>query len=180
MRPPRKHFSTAQDAIEFYKYRIRYAKFMCRLYHIWIQSNDTSIEIRELASMLTNLLGGIPSVCVDNGPCVGKQFGIDVSGIIAHCDKFFSDQQFCFGCLPAASVTHVMAMEEFARAKETELTIRSKCSGCDWFRVCKGGFLNDAVLFNNSGLADRREYCHVKIMYDYIWGDLQKGIEHLN
>jgi len=174
LRAPQTHFENQKHATDFYDYRMRYASFMCELYRLWIEADNPAFRIRELDSMLSNLLGGVPTICVDNGPCVGKQFGVDPSGVLAHCDKFFHDADFCFGSLEHTALSEVLASDRFARAQEIEREARAACDSCEWHSICQGGCLKDAVLFEKSGLQDRIPHCHLKVIYDFIFADVQQ------
>jgi len=171
-RPAKKTFNDLNSAKEFYVFRKRYSKFMCELYDHWINSNNTTFKIRELFSMLNAIVGGRSTICVDTGPCVGRYFGVDVSATIAHCDKFFDDQRFCFGNLESMSISEIMTSNKLLDAQEIERTLREKCKPCDWYNICQGGCLYDAILFENSGLKNRMKVCHTRIIYDYIYKNL--------
>jgi len=175
-RPRGKTFRDAGRAEAFYETRRRYARFMCQLYRHWMELDDPKVNIRELSSVLDTIVGGRSPVCVHNGPCVGRHVGIDVDGRIAHCDKFFDDERFCFGNIDQDSISDIMASEKFARARELEAGLRSQCRSCDWFELCGGGCLYDAVLFERSGLQSRVDVCHWRLIYDFIANDLQSTL----
>lgn len=168
LRVPQIHFKNQAKASEFYDYRQRYASFMCEIYRLWIEHDDPAFKIRELESKLNTLVGGVPTTCVDNGPCVGRVFGVDSNGTIAHCDKFFHDDDFCFGNLAETTIDDIVRSEKLARAQEIEANARQQCASCDWFSICRGGCLKDAVLFQMTNLGNRTSYCHLKIIYDCI------------
>jgi len=168
LRVPQIQFQNQAKASEFYEYRQRYATFMCEMYRLWIAHDDPTFKIRELESILNILVGGVPNLCVFSGPCVGRIFGVDSNGTIAHCDKFFHDDNFCFGNLAETTIDDILMSEKFARAQEYDALARQQCASCDWFSACRGGCLKDAVLFQTTNLGDRKSYCHLKIIFDCI------------
>jgi uncharacterized protein len=167
-RPPKPYFSSKAKAEQFFLNRKRYSQFMCELYDLWLERDDPQIKVRELGSMMDAMIGGKPTLCIDNGPCIGKIFGVNDNGMIAHCDKFFNDKKFNFGKADEVSIEDILHSEVFEKAQDLEVKLRGKCQACDWFNECKGGCLFDAVLFENSGLENRMDICHTRLIYEHI------------
>ena len=167
-RPPEIKFHNIDEQKAFYASRRNYAKFMCLMFDYWINTNNDQFRIRELSSMLDLLLGGTSKICTYSGACVGKYYGIDVTGSIAHCDKFFNDDRFTFGATKGTTLSDIANSSSLAEAQIMESSIRNKCTTCEWFNVCKGGCLHEAMLFNDNGIGNRVDYCHSRMIFNHI------------
>lgn len=176
LRPKEDSFASVEEAKSFYLKRIDYSRFMCDMFKVWLKENNEKIRIRELVSKLDSLCGGRASVCSESGNCIGRYFGIDTDGNIAHCDKFFNDISFIYGNIKEKTFSELMISEKYRESFDREIEIRDRCKDCPWFSVCKGGCLYEGVLFEKSGLKDRRFYCHLKYIYDFIYEYLDEEV----
>lgn len=173
-RPKNTSFGNIDEAESFYLLRRKYAEFLCNIYRCWMRENDPTIQIREISNKLHVLLGGQSHLCTEGGSCVGMFFGIDSSGEVAHCDKFFQDPGFQFGNLRDESFPDILKSEVMKKAINLEKKTRRRCKSCTWFSFCGGGCLDEALLFYNSGLEDRTSHCHRKIVWDFMYKDLSR------
>lgn len=173
-RPALPTWQIPEGAEGFLRSRKQYVSLLCSLYRYWIESDEPRLRIRELANKLDCLVGGRSRICAEGGCCVGKFFGVDTSGDISHCDSFFHDPRFNFGNIKRTSLEEILRSKRFVDARALEIRLRSRCRPCPWFRLCKGGCLYEALLFHESGLRNRMDYCHSKPIYDFIAKDLSR------
>jgi len=171
-RPSTKKSIDSNDTNDFIENRNRYASFMMKAYDDWLGMDDCTFNIREFSDILNSIIGGKPKVCIFNGACVGHFFGIDSSGEVAHCDKFFDDKRFCFGAISEHYLSDIVTSDTFLKAQEIETEIRNKCQLCDWFSICKGGCLYEAMTYEKYGINDRINYCHLRKIFDHIYNNI--------
>ena len=169
LRPAKKRFTNSNSVNEYIETRNKYSSFMIDVYNHWRILDNSKFKVRELSNIFDSIVGGKSSVCIFSGACVGHYFGVNVSGEVAHCDKFFDDMRFCFGDIEENNIASIMKSDKFLRAQEIEFKIRSKCKPCDWFKICNGGCLYDAMILENNGVKDRIACCHLKKIYDHIY-----------
>lgn len=171
-RPSKKKNIKLNDTNDFIETRNRYASFMMNAYDNWINLDDCNFKIREFSDIMNSIIGGTPKVCIFNGSCVGHFFGIDISGEVAHCDKFFDDKRFCFGSISDNFLSDIVTSDTFLKAQKIEINIRNKCQLCEWFSICKGGCLYEAMTYENYGIKDRIRHCHLRKIFDHIYNNI--------
>jgi uncharacterized protein len=160
------------EAHGFLARRRRYAELLCGLYRCWLGRDDVKVRIRELGNKLDCLVGGRSGICIEGGCCIGRYFGVDTSGEVAHCDTFFHDSRFRFGNIRTKPLSEMLRSRRFRDAAALEGELRRRCRPCPWFSHCRGGCLYEALLLHDSGLRDRQAYCPSKPVYDFLAADL--------
>jgi uncharacterized protein len=176
LRPARAAFADLQERDDHYRLRDEYADFMCELFDIWIARDDPSFDVRELSNILATLVGGESTTCIGSGPCVGRHFGLDATGCVSHCDKFFGDERFVFGSFRETGFDEMLDSPRLDAARRLESDLRQACAACPWAAHCQGGCLFDAALFAASGLQERPRHCHLRRIYDHIAACLQQAV----
>jgi uncharacterized protein len=118
-----------------------YGKFLSDIASLWWHDDASRPNVRELETFLNGLVAGKPGICIYQGSCVGKYFGIDPSGDVYHCDRYIPEQRYRVGSLSddgpwiqARRLTRIAI--QAARGEREAQT-------CKWYSVCHGGCPHD-------------------------------------
>lgn len=141
---------------EDYLSRIDHSHFVNEIFDIWYYLDDPTIHIRDFDSILSALIGGNHRVCLLEGNCIGKYFGINFNGDVYHCDEFMFDPQYKLGNIVNNNFDDIVLSNEIAKLKarnEDEI-----CQlHCKWLSICNGGCPKDRYV--NTKFADGPVRC---------------------
>lgn len=118
-----------------------YGRFLSDIASLWWQDDASRPNIRELQTFLTGLIAGSPGICIYQGSCVGKYFGIDPNGDVYHCDRYIPEQRYRVGNLSEQGPwiqTHRLARIAIRAARGEK-----QAQACKWYSVCHGGCPHD-------------------------------------
>lgn len=126
------HFLARQD----------FQRFMQGILRRWWDDNGKGPFVRELESLLQSIVGGRPSLCTQQGGCVGKYFSVEPTGEIFHCDRFSPDERYGVGSIQDGTASLSTGRIEKIRdgAARGEDTFRKSCR---WSAICNGGCPHD-------------------------------------
>lgn len=119
----------------------QYANFMIAIFDLWLELDDSEVEIRDIQSVVNLILGGNKRECIYMGQC--DQFVTVYSdGSIYGCDSFPKTGALCFGSVlnePAVvkSNSRLQSFRELLRKR------KDRCQACDWYFICQGGCAKD-------------------------------------
>lgn len=131
----------------------QFSDFLIAIFNLWIDIDDLGLEIRDIKSLTNQLLGGQIRECTMMGRC--DQFvTVYNDGSIFACDSFANEDKLRFGSV-FDNYQRVVKGDNFQSFLKTMVAAKSRCLGCDWFKVCQGGCLKDFV---DSGSGE----CHAK------------------
>jgi len=119
----------------------KYADFLITILKKWIELDDPEIEIREIRSIISTMLGGETGECIFAGECY-KYLTIYQDGSIYGCDSLPKIESLRLGHINNG----IKGMEQsppFIRFRNRLDKIKKRCIACEWHRICKGGCLED-------------------------------------
>lgn len=149
----------------------QYAEFLLSVFRAWVSLDDICIEIREMDSIVSLLLGGDLRECVFSGTC-HRYCTVSSDGSIYACDSLPMIHELCFGHVTdePGQVIKSEALCQFEIATER---IRQNCTPCEWFSLCRGGCLQDWG-FPFAALASRNSACEgIKFIFSSIQKELK-------
>jgi uncharacterized protein len=139
-----------------YLKRIDHSGFVNEMFDIWYYLDDPSVHIRDFESILSALVGGHHKVCLLEGNCIGKYFGINFNGDVYHCDEFMFDPEYKLGNVVNDNFDDISLSTNISRLKaRNEEEIHQL--QCKWLDVCNGGCPKDRYV--NTKFADGTVRC---------------------
>jgi uncharacterized protein len=119
----------------------QYVDFMINIFDLWLELDDPEVEIRDIQSVVSLILGGNKRECVYMGQC--DQFvTIYSDGSIYGCDSFPKTDDLCFGNVFDELVV-VRSNSRLQKLRERLEERKRFCSTCNWYFICKGGCARD-------------------------------------
>jgi len=128
-----------------------YSEFLQRVYDYWIEIDDSSIEIRDIKSVVDILLGGNFRECTYLGNC--RNFAtVYNDGAIYPCDCLEDNETSRFGTVfdRYKSIIHRKNFVSFSKAIKSST---NDCPACEWYSLCRGG------CFYQSQQPEAKEFC---------------------
>lgn len=119
----------------------QYADFMIAIFDLWLELDDPEVEIRDIQSVVSLVLGGNKRECIYMGQC--DQFVTVYSdGSIYGCDSFPKTDDLYFGNVfdEPAVVRSNSRLQTFRELLEKR---KGFCHACNWYFICKGGCAKD-------------------------------------
>ncbi|MGB9726744.1 MAG: radical SAM protein [Minisyncoccia bacterium] len=119
----------------------QYADFMIDIFDLWLELDDPEVEIRDIQSVVSLILGGNRRECIYMGQC--DQFVTVYSdGSIYGCDSFPKTDTLHFGSVldEPIKVKSNARLQSFRELLEKR---KEHCRTCDWYFICKGGCAKD-------------------------------------
>ena len=124
-----------------------YVIFLTEMFRCWWPTHRHEIDIADLSTLIRNLSGRAPNLCVYAGDCMGQFVTIEPNGTVSACDKYIGDRQFEFGNLLVADLNEVLAASKnLARARASAASEVSRMGQCKYYAVCRGGCPHDRRL----------------------------------
>jgi len=119
----------------------QYADFMIAIFNLWLELDDPEVEIRDIQSVVSLILGGNKRECIYMGQC--DQFVTVYSdGSIYGCDSFPKIDDLHFGSV-FDKPTIVRSNSRLQLFRELLEKRKEFCRACDWYFICKGGCAKD-------------------------------------
>lgn len=118
-----------------------YFKFLLSIFDEWVKYDDPSIEVREINSIVSLLLGGIPGDCMFAGKC-DDYLTIYSDGSVYACDSLSDNEDMRFGFINDG-LKKIKSSKNFRRFRKRTEEIRRSCMACYYFKICRGGCLQD-------------------------------------
>lgn len=144
----------------------QYADFMIAIFDLWLELDDPEVEIRDIQSVVSLVLGGNRRECIYLGKC--DQFVTVYSdGSIYGCDSFPKTDALHFGDVldKSATVRSDPHLRSFQEALEKR---KEHCQECDWYFICKGGCAKDCYA-NLDAVEPLSEVCsNLKRYFEHI------------
>lgn len=119
----------------------QYAAFLKTVLRSWIDLDNPNLEIREIKSILNSMLGGSFRECMFGGECY-KYLTIYPDGAVYACDSLPNINNYFFGNI-SEGISSIESSNNFINFLKKVQMIQKECSHCKWFRVCRGGCLQD-------------------------------------
>ena len=119
----------------------QYTDFMIAIFDLWLELDDPDVEIRDIQSVISLILGGNKRECIYMGQC--DQFvTIYSDGSIYGCDSFPKTDALYFGSVldEPVVVRSNPCLQDFRELLERR---KERCQTCDWYFICKGGCAKD-------------------------------------
>ncbi len=115
----------------------QYADFMIAIFDLWLEIDDPEVEIRDIQSVVSLILGGNKRECIYMGQC-DRFVTVYHDGSIYSCDSFSKTDALHFGNIldkpdMVKSNSHLKNFQELQKKR------KEGCQACDWYFVCKGG-----------------------------------------
>jgi len=124
-----------------------YVIFLQQMFRCWWPTHRDEIDMASLSTLINNLSGRAPNLCVYAGDCMGQFLTIEPNGIVSACDKYIGDREFEFGNLLVADLNEVLAASKnLARSRTSAASEASRMDECKYYVVCRGGCPHDRRL----------------------------------
>ncbi len=124
-----------------------YVQFLITLFDEWWKNYKQTIVIRELASLVNQVKGENPSVCVFAGNCLGQFLTVEPEGDVSACDKYIGNTEYYFGNVLNENLSKLIKNSNNYNSKKQQLINESKSySKCENYSICHGGCPHDNML----------------------------------
>jgi len=110
------------------------------------QERYRHLRIRELDSLVDNIVKGVPSICIYAGNCMGQYVTVEPSGEVKACDKYVYDNEYSFGELAASSLADILTGPAVASTRQEYFEQLEPLKECQYFKYCNGGCPHDQYL----------------------------------
>jgi uncharacterized protein len=117
-----------------------YARFMTRIFDLWLERDDPDFHIREFENIVHELLGGRAELCEFNG-CCGSYLAVDSNGDVYLCDLFIGSDSMRVGNLLRESLSDILDSDSTLAKVNLKCDVSEECWRCSFFKICKGGCL---------------------------------------
>lgn len=119
----------------------QYTDFMTTIFDLWLELDDPEVEIRDIQSVVSLILGGNKRECIYMGQC--DQFVTVYSdGSIYGCDSFPKTDDLHFGSV-FDKPTVVRSNSRLQTFRDLLEKRKGFCRTCNWYFICKGGCAKD-------------------------------------
>jgi uncharacterized protein len=143
-----------------------YGQFLCRLFDIWMNDEDSGIRIGTLDTYIKNTAARRPFNCQHSGDCFGKIIGIKPDGEITICSRFEDTPAGNILETPLVEILRGDMNQKFARRSAA----LESCRNCENFSICHGGCPNNALAFYGDPM--KKDYfC---LAYKLIYGRIRE------
>ncbi len=154
----------------------RYSLFMQDMFDIWYERDDPQISIREIASIVSILMGTRSKVCTLGGGYLGHYYLVDVEGTLQHCDKLLGDPSYTFGNIMETSFAAVRRSRQMAALQRAEggehRTLRRRCPQ---YAVCGGGCPHDRYVAR-AAAPGTAACCGMRALIEHVADRLQRDL----
>ncbi|CAM1358679.1 Radical SAM additional 4Fe4S-binding SPASM domain [Tenacibaculum sediminilitoris] len=121
-------------------------EFMKKIFDLWLERDDSSIQIREIDSLLKVILGGTATACTLAGHCLGSYFHIEPDGTVFHCDKYLGDSDYQLGNITTNSFYEIQQSSKLKSLISEEETNLKLLDECPKIAICNGGCPHDRYI----------------------------------
>lgn len=122
------------------------AEFMKEIFDLWLERDDSSIQIREIDSLLKVILGGTATACTLAGNCLGSYFHIEPEGTVYHCDKYLGDSNYNLGNILENNFSEIQQNEKLHKLIKEEEASLELLKECPKISICNGGCPHDRYI----------------------------------
>lgn len=118
-----------------------YFDFMVKIFDLWLELDDTEVEIRDIQSVVNLILGGNRRECINMGNC-DRFVTVYSNGSIFSCDSFPRSEKLSFGNVSEGYESFRLnpKLVEFQRILKKR---SDRCRDCKWYNICRGGCAKD-------------------------------------
>lgn len=115
-----------------------FARFICKIYDLWVKEGDAGIEIGYVNDIVDTFLGMEARNCILSDNCHGFLV-LEANGDIKPCEDLFGEKAV-FGNITQNSLGEIVSSVAYKSFYERISTKRKyKCGECEWFEICRGG-----------------------------------------
>ena len=140
-----------------------YFKLYATLFDLWLQANDSSIEIREIKDFVSGVLGKYTGTCQTSGIC-SAFISVDNKGrITPSCDSYLGDLSSIEENIQTKNLIDILNGHNRINFALKANTLPEKCKHCEWIKGC----FNGCTFFRNKN--NEYFYCEGrKRLFSYI------------
>ena len=125
-----------------YKYSLkpsRYTYFLNSTFDLWYNDicDGNAISIRYFDNLVSMFMGYRAEACGMSGLCE-CQFVVEADGGVYPCDFYVTDK-WLMGNIKDMNIEELYSSEQAKTFINCSKHIDSKCIGCKWYNLCKGG-----------------------------------------
>lgn len=146
-----------------------FGRFLCRIFDLWLEADDPTMEVRFLRETVIGLLGGKVDLCSMQGGMQGHLV-VDGNGDLLPCFGAAGDETPIGN---VATTTFEEAQERLAAlALPLAAYVALACAGCRWRELCGGDcvrFLREA-----DGMPRRTPFCSAR---QTIFGHVERALK---
>lgn len=132
----------------------QYIDFLLVIFKKWLEVDDPEIEIRDIKSIVDILLGGNFRECVYMGACC-NYVTVYSDGSIYACDTLSQRDFLHFGNVKDFTYSNL----NFSKFIDFVELQKKSCEPCKWFKVCRGGCLQDRILCSDMSRITKNASC---------------------
>lgn len=127
-----------------------YVNFLIQLFDEWWREYKDVFSIRELSSIVNQINGSKPQICIYAGNCLGKYLTIEPEGMVSACDKYIGYIDYTFGNILKENLSYLIENSNNFNFTQEKLLKESKnLAQCNNFSICNGGCPHDNLLRKN-------------------------------
>lgn len=140
------------------------------IFELWIERNDPSIEIREINTFISGVLGKYSGICQNSGIC-SSFIAVDADGTITPtCESYYFDNDYkVVSNILNTSLLDILNGEKRKNFARVINHIPKGCSKCRWYSACFNGCTMQRDDKNHYLYCEGR-----KKLFSYIWEYLNK------
>ncbi len=135
---------------------LQYYDFLIKIFDIWLELDDPSINIRNIEVILSLLFGGDERDCSNIGQC-GRYVTVNSNGHIYACDSFPESSDLYFGHVNNTEIDN-LGMNNLIKFNSKLEERKNYCKSCEWFFACRGGCSKDFYK-NMSSIESETDIC---------------------
>lgn len=143
----------------------QYSQFLKTVFDLWYKDvkSGRQISVRTFDNWAGMLAGYPPEACGMMGRCQ-CQFVVEADGSVYPCDFYVFDE-YKLGNVKTDSFRAMFESEAAKNFVKPSYEHDPECSGCRWFRLCRGGCRRDR---DDGGKIGRNYYCEsYKAFFEY-------------
>ncbi|MBI5788091.1 MAG: SPASM domain-containing protein [Candidatus Schekmanbacteria bacterium] len=116
-----------------------YADYICELFDLWLSWGESSLRIKFFDDLIQTFWGLSSNICWLNGNCPNN-IRVDLEGNVwPCCDHVLPYDQYRLGNINQESMIDILQGEKFLRFRKVYSELPTRCLGCEWSHICKGG-----------------------------------------
>ncbi|MCU0267096.1 MAG: radical SAM protein [Acidimicrobiales bacterium] len=158
----------------------RYVAFLTELFDLWWPAHVADINLRELADLAGQLLGGPPQICNFAGDCFGSVFTVEPDGRVAACDRYVNVAAKSFGSVAEQTFRDLVLGERLAAVATAERVTSRATEECRWRHVCHGGCPHDRDLSSAFVPGWESSCCGLGPLLDHLAASMTEGGSELD
>ncbi|PSV01171.1 radical SAM protein [Photobacterium kishitanii] len=154
-----------------------YGLLLCHLLDRWVDE-ELNFPISPLDSLIRAFNSPHLKTCPWNNSCAGSILNIETNGDVYGCDDIKSIEQsegeYCYGNLNDNWVSELLNSQNFRKMSSRSYSYPAECGHCDFFSVCRGGCVKDAIAAGgvDAAIFDCQSW---KLVFNKIFELSQKG-----